>query len=352
MNTNKKILFFTKYPNKNDLKDGYFQRVLSVDKILSEYGRVYVNYSSGKFLHLKRIDKNIFEIETLKYNPLGLVAVVFFVFFSDVVYLHSILRLKSYFHRVLFLFGRKRILDLHGVVPEEFEVQGDLSNFKNFNKIEKFAVSNADVIIGVTNKMVNYVLIKHKIKERKNIIIMPILPGKKNISEKLIGKQANTVIYCGGLQKWQQVDKMLEFVNKNNKNLEFTFLVPNPEELLKIYKEKYNTDFPGLVTSSPSDKVVDWYSKNSLGLILREDMIVNNAACPTKLIEYFQNDVLPIVDSENIGDFKEMGFEYVKIGEEVPDFNMWRRKILKNREVYNKICKQFETGSQKINGII
>lgn len=347
-----KILFLTKYPDSDDLKDGYFQRVLSIDNFLEECSRIYVDYNSNIFLSVKKIEKNIIEIKTSKYNPVGLVFIFFMAIRSDALYLHSILRLKSFFHKIIFLSCEKRIIDLHGVVPEEFKMAGDTLNYQKFNKIELFALSRATVLVSVTRKMIDYLGKKHSVNIVEKSFILPILPKDIKFKKEIGLKDIKSVIYCGGLQKWQQVDKMLDFVNKNSNFLNFTFLVPDPGKLLRIYNEKYNKEFPGLITSSPSDKVIDWYANNSFGLIFRENNVVNNVACPTKLVEYFQNDVLPIVDSENIGDFKDLGFEYVKIGDKIPDSAIWKSKILKNRTVYLNIREKFNAESERLRDFL
>ena len=53
----------------------------------------------------------------------------------------------------------------------------------------------------------------------------------------------------------------------------------------------------------------------SLGFILRDNNAVNRVACPTKLVEYIQHKVIPIMDSPQIGDFYEKGLKYVSISD-------------------------------------
>lgn len=350
------IIFFTRYPTENDLKDGYFQRVYAIDNLFSDHRRFYINYDFNRSFRLLppivRIKKGVFEIRPYVKNPIHVGIVLVVVCIAGKTYLHSILRLKSKFNRFLFLLSRKRILDIHGSVPEEFKVLGDMEKYRRFDKIEGFALRNSDIIIGVTNRMIDYVIEKHKIKNKKNIIILPILPNKRRLEDEIAEKEINTVIYCGGLQKWQQVKKMLEYVNRHRHNLEFTFLVPEPQKVLDMYRDIYGEEFPGTVTSSPSGNVNEWYAKNSFGLILREDIIVNNVACPTKLIEYFQNDVLPIVDSENIGDFKDMGYKYVRYNNNLPNDADWRKMIMCNRGIYVKIYDKFNISLEKLKNNI
>jgi GT2 family glycosyltransferase len=349
----KSILFLVRFPNNEDLKDGYFQRINAIDTFLSEYNRFYVNYlfeleEFSLFPKVVKIKNKVFEIRPYIKNPLHLFVVLFLDIFIGRIYLHSILRLQSKFNKVLFFVSRKRILDIHGVVPEEFEMHGDIDGYNIFNNVEKFAIGKADVVIGVTGKMVEHIIKKHKVSDKKNMIILPILPEMKGISENIMQKKINTVIYCGGLQKWQQVEKMLEYVELNKHKNEFAFLVPEPQKLLDQYKNIYKDVFPGIVESVESHKVNEWYARYSFGLVLREDIIVNNAACPTKLIEYFQNDVVPIVDSANIGDFRELGYAYVDYKKELPTLEEWKKMVIQNREVLKEIYSIFEKGSGEL----
>ena len=53
------------------------------------------------------------------------------------------------------------------------------------------------------------------------------------------------------------------------------------------------------------------YPRCSYGFVLRDDIAVNNVACPTKLIEYLQYGIVPILHTERIGDFAALGMQYV-----------------------------------------
>jgi hypothetical protein len=51
----------------------------------------------------------------------------------------------------------------------------------------------------------------------------------------------------------------------------------------------------------------------NFGFIQREDHLLNRIANPTKLVEYLYFGMRPIVWSADIGDFVQMGYEYVSI---------------------------------------
>ena len=57
--------------------------------------------------------------------------------------------------------------------------------------------------------------------------------------------------------------------------------------------------------------------KAHYGYVLRDDITVNNVACPTKIADYFKYRIVPIVSSPKIGDFVDSGMKYITLD----DFN-------------------------------
>ena len=90
------------------------------------------------------------------------------------------------------------------------------------------------------------------------------------------------------------------------------------------------------------------YQESHYGFILREDIVVNHVACPTKLIEYLAMGVIPIVDCEKIGDFSEMGMRYVYLND-LLDHNLPEEKLRSefaniNYSVYEKLLQMHDLG--------
>lgn len=338
MKKNKTIFFPVRYPNGIDFKDGFFQRVLAIDEILKKYNfdRIYVSKPKGFifFPLTEEIKSGIFEISASEKNPIHLLYLLYVSTQSRAIYLHSIMRIKTPLHMLMFIFAKKKIIDLHGAVPEEVFLQGGVLRSKIFNKIERFILIHADIIISVTQSMTQHMIQKHRLKKKINIQL-PIFSQKIGFSENK--KYSKKIIYCGGLQKWQKISEMLKYVSKNKNKYEFTFLVPEPNELSMQYLAEHGEKFPGIVQAASPDEIGEWYKKNNFGLVLRDDIVVNRVACPTKLIEYLQYDLIPIVDDENIGDFKILGYQYIKHNEQLPDENHWQEMIVKNRKILEKL---------------
>lgn len=81
-----------------------------------------------------------------------------------------------------------------------------------------------------------------------------------------------------------------------------------------------------------------YYKESHYGFILRDDILVNRVACPTKLIEYLGYGINPIILSEKIGDFEDFGYEHIRLDQ----FNtaLKAKKSTKNIDIFNQIKTQ------------
>lgn len=352
----KNVVLLVRYPKSDDLKDGYFQRISAIDSILKDRNRFYVDYCRIPLSmpRVIKIKEGVWEVRLSEKNPAHLLFLFLLVILSGRIYLHSILRLRSWFHRMLFLVARKRILDVHGVVPEEFRFHDDERGYLEFNRIERFAVGHATRVICVTESMAAHIREKYRLLTSDQCLVtLPIFPDAEEIAgHPLHREKSKSVIYCGGLQKWQQVEKMFEYVRKHVSDMRFTFLVPDPDRLKDHYQELYGEKFPGMALSVPADEVHRYYREHRFGLVLREDVVVNRVACPTKLTEYLQHDIVPIVDLEEIGDFMSLGYRHVRYDDRLPDEAEWMEMAQENRAVLEKLRKKYQDGANRLRAAL
>ncbi len=213
----KSILFLVDFPNSEDLKDGYFQRVSAIDNILYDYNRIYVRYifdssAKGIFPKIFKVKEKVFEIKVSAKNAVHLSALSIIALLIGKIYLHSILRLQSKFNRFLFLISRRRIMDIHGAVPEEFALHEDFANSRTFNNIERFAVRHASIIIGVTEKMNKYIEKKHRIKKSDNFIVLPILLEMENFRKEKGNSRLIPSFTAGGCKSGNKSTKCLNLL--------------------------------------------------------------------------------------------------------------------------------------------
>jgi glycosyltransferase involved in cell wall biosynthesis len=216
----------------------------------------------------------------------------------------------------MYLPFKRKFVDFHGVVPEEFLYQQDFENAKSFGAIENLAVNKADFLIVVTEAMRKHFIQKYGKVINGQFITLPILPefttsNKQSISSKREDKPI--IIYAGGLQKWQQVQKMVDVIRQTADNYHYKFFCPDPEKIKTFLTEDFIKSHDIEIDDISHNDLIKEYEKSDYGLILREDIVINQVACPTKLVEYLASGVVPIMDYSHIGDFKSLGMKYIKL---------------------------------------
>ena len=221
-----------------------------------------------------------------------------------IVYFHSVLSIGNFklLFRIPFI---KKILDVHGVVPEEFRFHGDIENSEYYSELEMLAAMKSNIVIFVSDAMRRYFIDKYLEKFVAKSIILPIF---QNIDIQLVEKSYKNkkpiIVYAGGLQKWQQIDIMINLIEQNINMYLFRFYSPYPDEFEKMVpKELINNPFLEIGSKS-NIEILENYLDCHFQFILREDVVVNKVACPTKLVEYLATGIVPIMDYEYIGDFK------------------------------------------------
>ena len=310
--------------------------------------RIYLHHSAegGLLPAISRVGAGAFEVTFASRSLLHRTCLKFIARWCLAVYLHSIYPLHDGFYMRLYRLARKRILDVHGIVPEEILLLGDKEQSAKFAAIEAVAVGQAHWFISVTQAMTEHIAAKYLLPPGGRFIHLPTLQAGETCQS---GRKEFTqrVVYCGGLQRWQQVEMMLQYVHAHP-GWQFAFLVPQPEKLEAQYLTMYQTGIPAKVTSASIPEVAACYAKSSYGLIFREDIPVNRVACPTKLLEYLQHDIIPVVDTDCIGDFKMFGYRYVSRVEELPNEAQWQEMLAENRKVLAKIREVFQQGLARL----
>lgn len=206
----------------------------------------------------------------------------------------------------------KIITDLHGIAPEEEDMFGYTNRARFYAAYERSLIQKSYRIIGVTQAMFQHYYKKYGISAER-FIYLPITTTIKPLKRKKRDR-AKRIIYSGGIQTWQRVPKMLEAVKQLSADFEFLFLTPHVT-LLREMVEKEGLSSSIRVCSCSESDLPEYYTWADYGFCLREESSVNSVACPTKLMEYAVCGVVPIIESERIGDFFTLGGEAVRLEE-------------------------------------
>lgn len=351
------VVFFGGYFYPEREKDGYFQRIRLVDRLVLDGWRVYVETQElvGRASVIDRPEPRVLVIRLLgsrfKKAILWAMAAVL-ALRSRKVYFHSVLRMADHgFGRLLRIPFIRSVVDIHGVVPEEFRMHGDYYSAVKYEREEQYAFRFAKRIVVVSNAMKEYLENKFRDHPAPEFIHFPMFPdfapylGPKDAGPRPIA------VYAGGLHKWQQPEKTLRAMAATDSMCANYFLSPNPEaasDLAAGVDEGNQIHFG----SMSHDELMRFYRKCDFGYILRADSIVNNVACPTKIVEYIANGIIPIIDSDRIGDFDRLGMRAIPVAQFeqglVPDADERGQICQANFRVYQAIKKARDRGAREL----
>lgn len=303
------ILFLSEYPGAHNEKDGMMQRVAAIDERFAGHERIYLKIS---FLRYLLTDKRSVATNATAYRLnlfVHLPLIFALISRARVVYVHSVGNALAIIPAYLF---KRVVTDLHGAVPEEFRVAGKPMAAWRYELVERIVVRFSWRLIAVSSAMVAHINDKYQ-SVSPTFLKIPIFDDVPAVERDIRRPGAPlTVVYVGGVQTWQNVDLMLEAMQTTAALCRYVILTGD-ETTFKVRAEATGLEGKLQIASVPKHEVYDHYRSADLGFVLRDDTLVNRVACPTKLVEYLACGVIPIVIQPRIGDFADLGYEYVTL---------------------------------------
>ncbi|MEG0050287.1 MAG: hypothetical protein RR865_14105, partial [Clostridia bacterium] len=354
---------------KDNLADGYFQRVFAVDQhVLKDYAKLYIEHypqTVSPFIEYK--DSKHMVLYGDWCNPQNVNALKMLCTRSGRVYSHSLLRCVEDSLCPLFLHWLtqqhvKFIVDMHGAIPEEAAFYDNWEGAQTYQRMEEVLVAGADAMIAVNHAMVAHFQKKYDYtSSMPSLIVMPIYLDEPMDHDAIANKLARTdyahplAVYAGGLHKWQNISLMQDVIAQAGDRFCYDLLVREPDVFVQLYgKRKKPAAFK--VRCLPPEQVFEVYRDCHYGFILRDDIVVNNVACPTKLIEYIRFGVLPIMKTEHIGDFAHYGMKYLSYEDfsngKIPDAEHYQEMIEHNAKVLACFTSDYEQGRSQLLALL
>lgn len=347
------MLFVSKYPSNENMRDGMIQRIKSVDTEFFECDRIYLQIS---FLHyLKKVyfrPKD--NIQVYKVNIFIHFYLIYKLLCANTnIYVHSI---YNFTKLLLFNLAHKQLtLDVHGSVPEELMFLGKKYESRMFSFVEKKAFQMAKNIIFVSEEMKDFYQNKYPFISGRNMVLKPIYSSnvlhesdedkKTKLRRELQIEDDDIVfVYAGRLQKWQNIDLMLTTINENkNKKYVYLLLSGDAEEMKALAGIRLDKEVRYIVRSVDPVELNTYYSISNYGFILRDENVLNRVAAPTKMIEYLYFGIIPIVKYERIGDSLRYGYKHLSYIENLS--NLQQCKSLENIEIAKKMLNKNREGN-------
>lgn len=347
-------------PVNGDERDGYVQRVLAIDQSLCRRPRLYVKTgASTEDGYRLTIHPDGIAILDIHSDDVVYTAILCALFqFGCFIYTHSVLAVSSPgIRQAIADSSLKLILDVHGVVPEEFVMNDDRVNAIIFEKYENELMRRADAIVCVSQSMVDHLESKYSGTIRKSVLCPIFADSPARAVRVNPAEHKPRLIYAGGTQIWQKIDDMARLVVALRGQIDYLFLSPHPDIIRAALREAKVPEWELMrnVRAASHKEVLREYRSSDYGLILRSDFVVNRVACPTKLIEYITHGVVPIVEAASIGDFAALGMQFLKAGElsmnAFPSEPERQEMVQRNFEVLDILRGQSRSGMQTLEKI-
>lgn len=351
-----------------NLRDGYWQRVYSVDKyVLGDYAKLYFENDTSSRPYIEVVDDQhmVFHCKLSNMQYYNIVKMLMRE--CGIVYVHSLLRCISTYipSRLLNWLTKDHVVfccDMHGSVPEEAILNDNWRTAQTYNAIEEVIMHGANILISVNGAMRNHFLKKYSYLDIKaRLIVMPIFLNSSaeddviNHKLELSNYKKPVVVYAGGIQKWQNIELMQDAIKSSPTDCIYDMMVPSPSDFLELYGTRTKQEMMQVHSVSP-DEVLEHLRIAHFGFILRDDITVNHVACPTKLIEYLCYGVLPIVKTPNIGDFSRYGMRYITVEDfqngNLPTEEVYMEMIRANRRVIEHMHQDYLSGRQDLRNIL
>lgn len=220
------------------------------------------------------------------------------------------------------------IFDMHGIGIEEQihskELRENSFWHKELTRIERYVTRNADLIFCVSRKMRDYVATKHGVSKSKFVITPTSVDTdlfsysedkKKEVRSRLALNDKFVVIFMGHVKSWQ-VNNVFVILFRALKekigNIHFLILTNGVKVFEEMFKKCGIKEDCYSVYSVKHEEVRDYAIAGDIGVLLRENSIVNQVAAPAKFGEYLALGV-PVVVTNGIGDTEDVIKKY-KVG--------------------------------------
>ncbi len=341
------IVFVSTFPTEANMRDGYFRRVHCVDQAFMETKRIHLDIRFWKNLKKKMVsqDKNMQVMHLNAILHFFLISTVLRK--SNIIYIHSIAKVPGILLQLKILAGKVPFaVDLHGVMIEEQQLAGNFLKAWLYTYIEKFCFRNSSINVHVSEVMQAHFRTKYPSFRGEECIFATNSGNQSAVGspQSAISSQQSkdevVIIYSGNCQKWQNIDLMLETMQKlTATNIKFLILSGQKKHFEKLIRHK---NFPAgkvEVISVKPEELGTYYEMAHYGFILRDDILVNRVANPTKLAEYLQYGIVPIVKLVDIGDYARFDYDYVPYQE--LNNELTPRKSEKNRGIYREISLKY-----------
>lgn len=247
------------------------------------------------------------------------------------------------------------ITDFHGDMPYE---QIENKNYDPKSKVIKFmfdqqkeSILTSDVCIVVSNKLKQQLELNTAEPIDKYAVVSCAVDLNRfyNASRASLDLNERIVLgYCGGLQNWQNVDKIIENtirLHSIDKRIYLAIYTNSPVDRYKQLLDRLGPD-NYLIKGLKTNEVPSYLKLLDAGFLLRSDLVLNKVSSPTKICEYLAAGA-PLICTQFSGDYERVieheinGFvtdSTTFTNYEIERLHIWLNNVKNNRQSFSKRC--------------
>jgi glycosyltransferase involved in cell wall biosynthesis len=257
-------------------------------------------------------------------------------------------------------FGYKVVLDYHGRVPEEYVFlgKGGQASRKALERLERWAVTGADHIITVSEKLRDYVRERYR-QSQPRLSVIPCCADSRQFrwntdrreeARRRLGLQDKIVVtHLGSMFDWYEPDLMIRVFQRlqTYSAKSHLLIVTGSAREASDYLAARLRPETFTVTSVSHDQVPALLNASDLGLLLLRSSPNIKTSSPAKFSEYL-NSGLPVIITPDVGDFSDLVRATgtgVVVADGEPDLTILHR-ILSERLEYAALCVAAGQGLQ------
>jgi glycosyltransferase involved in cell wall biosynthesis len=179
------------------------------------------------------------------------------------------------------------------------------------------AARESDAVVCVSDRMKNHLCRKSGIEPSK-VTVAPCCIDmseydrarvkREHIRAELGFGDKFVVTYCGSMAPWQMPERMAQVFRRITQlmvSAHFFAITTRPQALQSVFSENGVGPDEATFLRVPHTQVPAYLAAGDLGLLVREENIVNRVASPTKFAEYLAAGT-PVAISEGIGDYSDL----------------------------------------------
>ncbi len=215
------------------------------------------------------------------------------------------------------------VFSVRALIAEEsaYRNHRKFPNYYVLRMIECVVMRSADRLLAVSQPLKTFILQR---VPGKHVAVIPCCVNEKTVRYDAqaradvrttfgLAQDDVLLVYVGGHSNWQSLNKVTELFDALSQvdHRVYLLLLARASERLKELIHSLGSEAREKVffKSAPHEEVYRYVSAADVGLLIREEILLNKVAAPVKFAEYLAGGI-PVITTPSIEDYSQLVLEY------------------------------------------